>query len=54
MTEVRRAREDELERVNELRMQVNAIHVAGKPEVFNSGIISMQFIRIRSSSLRWL
>ena len=37
MTEVRRARENELERVNELRMQVNAIHVAGKPEVFKPG-----------------
>lgn len=37
MTEVRRARENELERVNELRMQVNALHVAGKPEVFKPG-----------------
>ena len=37
MVEVRRARENELERVNELRMQVNAIHVAGKPEVFKPG-----------------
>ena len=37
MTEVRWARENELERVNELRMQVNALHVAGKPEVFKPG-----------------
>lgn len=37
MVEVRRARENELERVNELRMQVNALHVAGKPEVFKPG-----------------
>ena len=37
MTEVRWARESELERVNELRMQVNALHVAGKPEVFKPG-----------------
>lgn len=37
MVEVRQARENELERVNELRMQVNAIHVAGKPEVFKPG-----------------
>ena len=37
MVEVRWARESELERVNELRMQVNAIHVAGKPEVFKPG-----------------
>ena len=37
MVEVRRAREDELERVNELRMQVNILHVAGKPEVFKPG-----------------
>ena len=31
------AREDELPRVNELRKQVNDIHVAGKPEVFKPG-----------------
>ena len=37
MTEVRWARENELERVNELRKQVNALHVAGKPEVFKPG-----------------
>ena len=37
MAEVRWARENELERVNELRMQVNALHVAGKPEVFKPG-----------------
>ena len=37
MTEVRLARENELERVNELRRQVNAIHVAGKPDVFKPG-----------------
>lgn len=37
MTEVRWARENELERVNELRMQVNTLHVAGKPEVFKPG-----------------
>ena len=37
MAEVRQARENELERVNELRMQVNALHVAGKPEVFKPG-----------------
>ncbi len=35
--EVRRAREDELDRVNELRRQVNDLHVAGKPEVFKPG-----------------
>ncbi len=34
---VRFAREDELERVNGLRRQVNALHVAGKPEVFKPG-----------------
>ena len=34
---VRFAREDELPRVNELRRQVNDIHVAGKPEVFKPG-----------------
>ena len=37
MVEVRLARENELERVNELRMQVNALHVAGKPNVFKPG-----------------
>ena len=37
MIEVRPARENELDRVNELRMQVNALHVAGKPDVFKPG-----------------
>ena len=35
--EIRFAREDELDRVNELRRQVNELHVAGKPEVFKPG-----------------
>ena len=35
--EVRFAREEDLERVNELRRQVNDLHVAGKPEVFKPG-----------------
>ena len=34
---VRFAREEDLERVNELRRQVNDVHVAGKPEVFKPG-----------------
>ena len=34
---VRFAREEELVRVNELRRQVNDVHVAGKPEVFKPG-----------------
>ena len=34
---VRFAREDELDRVNELRKQVNDLHVAGKPDVFKPG-----------------
>ena len=34
---VRFAKENELERINELRRQVNDIHVAGKPEVFKPG-----------------
>ena len=34
---VRFARKEELERVNELRRQVNDLHVAGKPEVFKPG-----------------
>ncbi len=34
---VRFAREEELPRVNELRRQVNDLHVAGKPEVFKPG-----------------
>ena len=33
----RLAREEELPRVNELRRQVNELHVAGKPEVFRPG-----------------
>ena len=34
---VRFAREEDLDRVNELRKQVNDLHVAGKPEVFRPG-----------------
>ena len=34
---VRFAKEDELDRINELRKQVNDLHVAGKPEVFRPG-----------------
>ena len=37
MTEVRLARANELDRVNELRRQVNVLHVEGKPEVFKPG-----------------
>ena len=37
MIEVRLAKEKELERVNELRMQVYVLHAAGKPDVFKSG-----------------
>lgn len=35
--EIRFAKESELDRVNELRKQVNDVHVAGKPEVFKPG-----------------
>ena len=35
--EIRFAREDELDRVNELRKQVNDLHVEGKPDVFKAG-----------------
>ena len=34
---IRFAMEDELDRVNELRRQVNDVHVAGRPETFRSG-----------------
>ena len=34
---VRFAREEDLERVNELRKQVNDLHVAGRPDVFKLG-----------------
>ncbi len=34
---VRFAKESELERINELRKQVNDLHVSGKPEVFKPG-----------------
>lgn len=35
--EIRFAKETELDRVNEIRKQVNDVHVAGKPEVFKPG-----------------
>ena len=34
---VRFAREEDLERVNELRKEVNDVHTAGKPEIFKPG-----------------
>lgn len=34
---VRYAREDELERVNELREQVSGLHAEGRPDIFRSG-----------------
>lgn len=35
--EIRFAREEDLDGVNELRRQVNDLHVAGKPDVFKPG-----------------
>lgn len=35
--DIRFAREDELNRINEMRKQVNDVHVEGKPEVFKPG-----------------
>ena len=35
--DIRFAREDELSRINDLRKQVNDLHVEGKPEVFKPG-----------------
>lgn len=37
MIKVRLAQETELDRINELRRQVNDLHVKGKPEVFKPG-----------------
>lgn len=34
---VRLAREDELERVNEIRKMVNDVHVNGRPDIFKAG-----------------
>lgn len=34
---IRFAKENELDRVNELRKQVNDLHVEGKPEIFRAG-----------------
>lgn len=34
---VRYARLEEMERVNELRKQVNELHCKGRPEIFRSG-----------------
>ena len=34
---IRFAKENELARVNELRKQVNDLHVEGKPEIFRAG-----------------
>ena len=50
---VRFAREEELERINELREQVNALHVAGKPDVFKPGFSTelRNYIYIRSGTI---
>ena len=37
---IRLAKENELDRINELRKQVNDLHVEGKPDVFMPGIAS--------------
>ena len=37
---IRFAKESELVRVNELRKQVNDLHVEGKPEIFRAGFRS--------------
>lgn len=34
---VRFARKDELEKVNEMRKQVNDVHVSGRPDIFKAG-----------------
>ena len=34
---IRFAREDELEQVNQLRRQVNDVHVQGRPDIFKPG-----------------
>ena len=36
---VRPASRDELERVNELRRQVNDVHVSGRPDIFRPGFL---------------
>ena len=49
---IRFARKEELEQVNKLRKQVNDLHVAGKPDVFNlvsatsCGTIFLQYGKI--------
>lgn len=50
---VRFAEEHELDRVNELRKQVNDLHVAGKPEIFKPGFPrSLPIISIPSGTIR--
>ena len=39
---IRFAKENELVRVNELRKQVNDLHVEGKPEVFKVGFKTVE------------
>lgn len=34
---IRFAREEELEKVNELRKEVNDVHVVGRPDIFKPG-----------------
>ena len=56
---IRFAKENELARVNELRKQVNDLHVEGKPEIFrqalmmNCKISYIRYGKIQSKKLLW-
>lgn len=47
---VRYARPDELERVNELRREVNQLHAAGRPDIFRPGFCDELRDRVRQLS----
>ena len=57
---IRFAKESELVRVNELRKQVNDLHVEGKSEIFRAGFndelrdfICIRYGKIQSKKLLW-
>lgn len=48
---VRFAEEKDLEKVNELRKQVNDIHVEGRPDIFKAGF--GKELRFCKGNFRW-
>ena len=42
---VRFARQEDLERVNELRKEVNELHVSGRPDIFKDCVLCSEMVQ---------